>query len=128
MLAEVWRVLKPGGYFVFTDPMQADDADPKALQPVYDRLQLSSLGSPRFYREAASALGFERVSHDDLTAQLRNHYARVREELLANYDKLRENGASAGYLDKMAVGLENWVKAADQGHLAWGIQLFRKPE
>jgi sarcosine/dimethylglycine N-methyltransferase len=51
----------------------------------------------------------------------------VREELLANYDKLRENGASAQYLDKMAVGLESWVKAADQGHLAWGIQLFRKP-
>ena len=31
------------------------------------------------------------------------------------------------YLDKMAVGLENWVKAADAGHLAWGIQTFRKP-
>jgi len=27
----------------------------------------------------------------------------------------------------MAIGLENWVKAADNGHLAWGIQLFRKP-
>ena len=32
------------------------------------------------------------------------------------------------YLDKMAIGLENWVKAADNGHLAWGIQLFRKPD
>jgi len=127
VLAEVWRVLKPGGYFVFTDPMQADDADPAALQPVYDRLQLSSLGSLRFYRQAGEALGFEVLRQDDLTGQLRNHYARVREELLANYDKLRENGASAKYLDKMAVGLENWVKAADQGHLAWGIQLFRKP-
>lgn len=127
VLSEVWRVLKPGGHFVFTDPMQADDADPKALQPVYDRLQLSSLGSPRFYREAAGVQGFELVNQQDLTAQLRNHYARVREELLANYDKLRDNGASAEYLDKMSVGLENWVKAADQGHLAWGIQLFRKP-
>jgi sarcosine/dimethylglycine N-methyltransferase len=128
VLAEVWRVLKPGGYFVFTDPMQSDDADPAQLQPVYDRLQLSSLGSPRFYREAASALGFEVLRQDDMTHHLRNHYARVREELLANYDKLRENGASAAYLDKMAIGLENWVKAADAGNLAWGIQLFRKPE
>jgi len=127
VLSEVWRVLKPGGYFVFTDPMQSDDADPAALQPVYDRLQLSSLGSLRFYREAAQALGFEVLRQDELTAHLRNHYARVREELLANYDKLRDNGASAQYLDKMAVGLENWVKAADAGHLAWGVQLFRKP-
>jgi glycine/sarcosine/dimethylglycine N-methyltransferase len=29
VLAEVFRVLKPGGEFIFTDPMQADDC-PKA--------------------------------------------------------------------------------------------------
>jgi sarcosine/dimethylglycine N-methyltransferase len=127
VLGEVWRVLKPGGLFVFTDPMQSDDADPAALQPVYDRLQLTSLGSFRFYREAAEALGFETVAQEEMTQNLRTHYARVREDMLANYDKLRESGASADYLDKMAVGLENWVKAADQGHLAWGIQVFRKP-
>ena len=127
VLAEVWRVLKPGGHFVFTDPMQADEVPDGVLQPVYDRLQLNSLGSFRFYREAAQALGFEIVAQEDLTGDLRTHYFRVREELLANYDKLRESGASSDYLDKMAVGLENWVKAADAGHLAWGIQLFRKP-
>ncbi|MEC5293440.1 hypothetical protein [Aurantimonas sp. C2-3-R2] len=61
-----------------------------------------------------------------MTLHLRTHYDRVREELVANYDRLRENGASAEYLDKMKVGLANWVKAADDGYLAWGIQLFRK--
>ncbi len=128
VLEGVWRVLKPAGLFVFTDPMQSDDADPAQLQPVYDRLQLTSLGSFRFYREAAEGIGFETVEQEDLTHNLRTHYARVREDMLANYDKLRESGASAEYLDKMAVGLENWVKAADQGNLAWGIQVFRKPE
>ncbi|SIS88953.1 glycine/sarcosine N-methyltransferase [Paracoccus saliphilus] len=125
---EVWRVLKPGGYFIFTDPCQADDVPHGVLQPVYDRLQLNSLGSFRFYREVAEVRGFETLRQDDMAHHLRTHYARVREDLIANYDKLRENGASAEYLDKMAVGLENWVKAADDGHLAWGIQLFRKPE
>ncbi|MGI3211598.1 methyltransferase domain-containing protein [Roseovarius tibetensis] len=127
VIAEAFRVLKPGGHLIFTDPMQADDVPPGVLQPVYDRLQLNSLGSMRFYREVAETLGFEIVEQDDMTGQLRNHYARVREELLANYDRLRENGSSAEYLDKMAIGLENWVKAADAGHLAWGIQTFRKP-
>ncbi|MFP4451407.1 MAG: methyltransferase domain-containing protein [Rhodosalinus sp.] len=127
VLQEVWRVLKPGGLFIFTDPMQSDDADPSQLQPVYDRLQLNSLGSFRFYREAAEAIGFETVEQEDLTHNLRTHYARVREDMLANYDTLRDSGASAEYLDKMAVGLENWVKAADAGNLAWGIQVFRKP-
>lgn len=128
VLEEAWRVLKPGGYLIFTDPMQADDVPEGVLQPVYDRLQLTSLGSFRFYREAAQSIGYEILKQEDMTAQLRTHYARVREELLANYDVLRESDASADYLDNMAIGLENWVKAADAGHLAWGIQLFRKPE
>mgnify|MGYP000630279010 CR=1 FL=1 len=127
VMAEAFRVLKPGGHLIFTDPMQADDVAPGVLQPVYDRLQLNSLGSMRFYREVAEMLGFQTVAQDVMTEQLRSHYARVREELLANYDRLRDNGSSAEYLDKMAVGLENWVKAADAGHLAWGVQLFRKP-
>ena len=127
VLQEVWRVLKPGGLFVFTDPCQADDVPEGVLQPVYDRLQLGSLGSFRFYREAAEGIGFETVEQEDMTRNLRTHYARVREEMLANYDRLRDSGASSEYLDKMAVGLENWVKAADAGHLRWGIQLFRKP-
>jgi SAM-dependent methyltransferase len=127
VLAEVWRVLKPGGHFVFTDPMQADDVPDGVLQPVYDRLQLNSLGSMRLYREAAGALGFDVLAQEEMTQHLRQHYDRVREELLASYDRLRASGASADYLDKMVVGLENWVKAADAGHLAWGIQLFRKP-
>ena len=50
----------------------------------------------------------------------------MREVLIADYDRLATR-ADKGYLDKMIVGLENWVKAADAGHLAWGIMLFRKP-
>ena len=50
----------------------------------------------------------------------------MREDLAANYNGLLEK-ASREYLDHMLVGLENWVKAADAGYLAWGIQRFRKP-
>jgi len=126
-LAEAWRVLRPGGYFIFTDPCQADEVPEGVLQPVYDRLQLSSLGSPGFYRTVAEELGFRTVEQEDLTAHLRIHYAQVREALLANHDRLREAGASEDYLTRMATGLENWVKAADAGYLAWGIRVFAKP-
>lgn len=126
VLAEVARVLKSGGHLILTDPMQADDVPDGVLQPVYDRLRLTSLASPRFYREAGAAIGLEVLSQEMLTEHLRRHYAEVRETLLAEYDRLREGGASAAYLDRMAIGLEHWVRAADAGHLAWGIQLFRK--
>ncbi|PWG74813.1 SAM-dependent methyltransferase, partial [Enterococcus hirae] len=37
VIAEAFRVLKPGGHLIFTDPMQADDVPDGVLQPVYDR-------------------------------------------------------------------------------------------
>jgi sarcosine/dimethylglycine N-methyltransferase len=126
VLEEVFRVLRPGGGFVFTDPMQADDCPPDVLQPVYDRLGLTSLGSFRFYGEAARQVGFEIAGQVDLTRHLSSHYARVAEELRAHYDSLADR-VSREYMDRMLVGLDHWVAAADAGYLAWGIQLLRKP-
>lgn len=126
VLVEAFRVLRPGGEMVFTDPMQADDVPNDVLQPVYDRLNLPDLGSMRFYREAAQAVGFEVLDQIDLVDNLRTHYDRIREELEARRGEL-EQKSSAAYLDRMLVGLRNWVDAADNGYLAWGIQRFRKP-
>ncbi len=126
VLAEAFRVLKPGGEMVFTDPMQADDVLDGVLDPVYDRLNLVDLGSMRFYREAAQAVGFEVLDQIDLVHHLRTHYHRVYQELVARRAELESRIAPA-YLEKMLVGLKNWVSAADDGHLAWGIQRFRKP-
>lgn len=126
VIEEAFRLLKPGGELVFTDPMQAEDVPAGVLQPVYDRLNLQDLGSMRFYREVAQAVGFEVVDQIDLVHNLRTHYDRVREDLESRRTEL-EQKSSAQYLDKMVVGLHNWVNAADNGHLAWGIQRFRKP-
>jgi SAM-dependent methyltransferase len=125
VIAEIARVLKPGGEFVFTDPMQADDCPPGVLQPVYDRIHLESLGSVRFYREAAARHGLEEVAIRPMPKQLRNHYAAVKAQLQARYDEM-VGVASKDYVDRMLIGLQNWVDAADKGYLNWGILHFRK--
>ncbi len=127
VLQEAWRVLKPGGHMVFTDPMQADDVPEGVLQPVYDRLSLTSLGSPGFYREAAARVGFEVLAQEMITEHLRTHYDQVRRSLEARRGELADE-ISEEYITRMLAGLQSWVDAADAGHLAFAIQLFRKPK
>lgn len=124
VLDEVARVLRPGGDFVFTDPMQADDiGDPAALQPIYDRIHLPDLASFGFYEQALTRRGFEQVGVEKLTDQLGRHYARVREELAANAD---EHDLAPDFVERMLAGLEHWVEGAAAGRLAWGIMHYRK--
>jgi len=125
VLDEVDRILKPGGSFIFTDPMQADDCPAGVLQPVLDRLHLDSLGSIRFYREQAQRLGWTEARVHDLTPQLVAHYSRVRQDLMARRDELSAK-ISEDYFDRMIEGLGHWVDAGSRGHLAWGILYFRK--
>lgn len=124
VIEEVRRVLKPGGLFVFTDPMQSDDCPPGVLQPVLDRIHLETLGSVGFYRTTALEVGFTDVQFTDLTPHLITHYGRVREELQSRYDELVQT-ISKTYLDRMIVGLGHWVEAGQKGYLAWGILLAR---
>lgn len=124
--AEAARVLKPGGRFIFTDPMQADDASSSALQAVYDRLHLTSLASPAFYRATLSAAGMREIAFEEQPEQLSRHYARVREVLVEKADSLRETGMSNDYIQRMKTGLTHWVEGGRNGVLTWGIFVFEK--
>lgn len=127
VVSEVARVLKPGGQFIFTDIMQADDVDPKNLQAVYDRIHLSNLGSLAFYKKCASLNGLNEIGFDDHTPQLVTHYTRVHEELSAQRNTLKGK-VSDGYIDRMLVGLNAWVEAGKAGDLVWGILHFKKAD
>lgn len=124
---EVARLLKPGGRFVFTDPMQADDAPEDRLQPVYDRIHLDSLGSPGFYRETLDGLGLRENAFEDHSDQLPRHYARVLKALESRADALQQKGrVSAEYVARMKKGLRHWIDAGEKGYLVWGIFVFVK--
>ncbi len=125
VLTEVARVLKPGGHFVFTDPMQADNCPEGVLQPILDRIHLDTLGSPQFYRSTAQQVGLEEVTVQDHTQQLINHYSRVLQETEQRESDIRKV-VSQDYIDRMKKGLGYWVEGGNQGYLAWCIFHFRK--
>lgn len=126
VIAEVFRVLKPEGEFLFTDPMQADDCPDGVLDPILARIHLPSMGSPRFYLETARELGFVDVEYEDHSQQLPRHYGRVLEETTRREGELH-GLVSPEYVERMKTGLRHWVEGGEAGHLAWGIFHFRKP-
>jgi len=120
VLREVYRVLKPGGQFVFTDPMQTDDCPDGVLDPIYKRINLESLASPGFYHEAAKQIGFEVSSYEDLTIHLPRHYQAVHDEMVRRDEEISKL-VSREYLENMKVGLEQWVNGDRNGYLTWGM-------
>lgn len=127
ILAEAWRLLKPGGRLIFTDIMQTPDAPAEALQPVYDRIHLASLGSIAFYDKTALALGFRSGPRAEMAGQLISHYGTVRHNLIERRDELKDQ-VSEDYIDRMIDGLKVWVDSAGNGWLTWGILTYDKPK
>jgi len=119
------RVLKPGGLFIFTDPMQTDTCPDGVLQPILDRLHLQTLGSPAFYREQCRDAGLQELGFEEHSEQLRRHYGRVLQETELREPEL-EGEISPEYIQRMKRGLRHWVDGSLRGYLCWGIFRFRK--
>ena len=125
VLQEVARVLKPGGHFIFTDPMQSDSCPEGVLQPILDRIHLDSLASPTFYEQTMSPLGLQQIRFEELTQMLTLHYRRVLQETEQHEERLTQS-VSADYVNRMKTGLRHWIDGGQQGYLTWGIFWFQK--
>ena len=127
VVREAFRVLRPGGCFTFTDPMQNGDGPKPELRAVYQRCDLDEMFSPDAYRRTAAAAGFEEMGFEDWTPHMAAHYAKIDEELRARRDALLAKDVPADFMDRMSEGLGHWVAGAKAGALAWGVFRFRKP-
>lgn len=125
VVAEIARVLAPGGQFIFTDLMAADHTPVDTLGPILERLHLPSMGTLGYYRKATADVGFTDLGFDDLSKQLPLHYGRVLEETERREAEL-SGTISAEYLKKMKAGLREWVARGNAGDLVWGIQRYRR--
>jgi sarcosine/dimethylglycine N-methyltransferase len=125
VVEEAARVLKHGGEMIFTDPMQTGDCDKETLKPVYKRINLSSLGSPEFYKNAFNKNNMKLVSFTEMPEHLVNHYSKVLKDTEKNEDWLTEY-VSEEYISNMKTGLKHWINRGKEGNLTWGIFHFRK--
>lgn len=122
---EAYRVLRPGGKMVFTDPMQADDCPPEVLSPVLERIHLKEMGSVKRYRAIAEQQGWKSFQAWEMPEQLVNHYQNVLQALKKQEAELVDH-ISPDYLARMKAGLQHWISAGKKGYLNWGILLMEK--
>ncbi len=125
VLREAARVLKPGGALVFTDPMQTDHCPDGVLQPILDRIHLSSLASPGFYRKAAQQVGLHEAGFVEYPEHLIAHYQAILDTTEEQEEQLLET-ISQEYIANMKAGLTHWIEGGKKRYLTWGIFLFQK--
>ncbi len=125
VFSEVSRVLKPGGDFIFADPMRTEDCPDDTLQPILDRIHLSDMGSIELYRSLASDSGLKMVNFSDNSDCLTATYDRALRYTESHEEELSEK-ISMDFIEHMKEGLRHWVEGGKNGDLLWGIFHFRK--
>jgi sarcosine/dimethylglycine N-methyltransferase len=123
-IKEAARALRPGGWMIFSDIMQQEDVDPVEMQPIYDRIHLSQLGTVANYKAALAANGFTNFGFEPHSENVAAHYGTVREVLLEQKGKIP---VSDGFLNNMEAGLATWVKLAPK-NIVWGFVMAQKTE
>lgn len=102
--------------------MQNDIVDATEMQPIYDRINLTKMGTVSNYRQAFEASGFTNFFTDLHTENIPQHYGHVLE---VTQQKGADIGLSEAYLTNQKAGLTVW-KEISPGNIVWGILAAQK--
>jgi|HubBroStandDraft_1064217.scaffolds.fasta_scaffold05873_3 sarcosine/dimethylglycine N-methyltransferase len=125
--AEVYRVLRPGGLFAFSDFLQPrPEIGARARKHVYDRVRWSGGYSLIGYQAALTAAGFEILLARNLGNHLRQTYRVLGKTALARAENT-SGDAARNWMLAFGESCEEIQVAIDQGEFGWGIFVARKP-
>ncbi|RIA47635.1 SAM-dependent methyltransferase [Dichotomicrobium thermohalophilum] len=122
VFSEVFRVLRPGGIFAFSDIMTAEGADLELVNQAFERLGVKGGATPRDYKDMAVAAGFQVTHAEERPADIRTHYDKLAEQLAGS-----DTGLAAETAKKIAASIGRWQKALHGGHITWACFIARKP-
>ncbi len=122
VFAEVFRILRPGGVFAFSDILTGDGADITKVEAAFARLGASVGATIGSYQSMARDAGFE-VSHvEERLGDIKTHYDKLAaqlEEPLAGID--------ADALTAISNSISRWQEALAGGHITWACFVATKP-
>ncbi len=121
VLEEVYRVMKPGGIFVFDDLIKPQpNISEKAVKFVYERLLFDTDFSFESYQSALKATGFEVLEAEDISRHLKTSYLMLSDAAAKVNEEHRERFA---YL---AEAYRETAAAVDNKELGWAMFVCRK--
>ena len=120
-LQEAYRVLNPGGVFVFDDLIKPKaDISQEASTHVYERLLFDTPFSFDSYRQTLTEVGFQVEKAQDLSSHLKTSY-----QCLGRMARQRSESAGDKF-DSLVQAYGQMVKAIDNHELGWAMYICRK--
>jgi sarcosine/dimethylglycine N-methyltransferase len=125
--SEVFRVLKPGGIFAFSDFLQPKpDISERGRTHVYDRVRWNSGFSYLGYQQSLIDTGFEMVLARNLLTEIRQTY-RVIGKAASTRAAVTDNQVEKDWILAFAESCGEIELAIDRGEFGWGMFIARKP-
>ncbi len=125
-LAEVYRVLENGGFFVFDDLIKPKKKVSKEAEKlIYERLLFDTDYSFKSYQKELEKMGFEVVHAEDLSKHLALSYQKLA-ELLEKKIKKGGNKPLHEKYRKLIEAYKKMNKFVRKGDVGWALYLAKK--
>jgi ubiquinone/menaquinone biosynthesis C-methylase UbiE len=125
--AEIFRVLRPGGWFAFSDFLQPRaEISAAARKHVYDRVRWSSGFSLVGYQVALESAGFALSLARDLSPHLKQTYAVLGVVARQRADSAA-TPAAADWMRAFSASCREIGAAIDRGEFGWGVFVAQRP-
>ncbi len=119
---EVFRVLKPGGTFAFSDIVTGENADLAKVEPAFLRLGAVVGVTIDDYQHMACEAGFEISFIEERLHDIQVHYEKLAEQLRRPIPGLDDNTIAL-----ISGSIDRWRAALANGDITWACFVAKKP-
>ncbi len=122
VFSEVFRILRPGGTFAFSDILTGENADSSMVEAAFARLGARVGSTVNDYQAMAREAGFELSFVDERPADIKAHYDKLAAQL-----EQPIAGLDADAKASISQSIGRWQAALAGGHITWACFVARKP-